>query len=73
MRVATVIIMLSLAILLIACSQNNNLESEQNTFISQNTLSGGAECSRGVENDSFPGSCSLYIDQNNNGLCDLGE
>jgi hypothetical protein len=30
-------------------------------------------CSKGIVNDSYPGSCSSYIDENNNGICDLSE
>lgn len=33
----------------------------------------GQECPRGLINDPAPGSCGLYNDRNNNGICDLSE
>ena len=37
----------------------------------KNVKTGG--CPFGVENDTFPGDCALYKDNNHNGLCDYGE
>jgi hypothetical protein len=30
-------------------------------------------CPRGVSNDPHPGQCGQYIDNNNDGYCDLGQ
>lgn len=78
MRAAMVIliVVISLTAVLVGCSQDDRPETEQNTSISQNTISSAAyeaECARGIENDSYPGSCGLYTDKDNNGFCDLGE
>lgn len=31
------------------------------------------ECPFGMVNDPYPGSCNLYIDRDNNGICDIGQ
>lgn len=31
------------------------------------------ECPKGLVNDTYPGNCNLYVDENNNGICDLSE
>lgn len=31
------------------------------------------ECPFGIHDDNFPGKCGIYIDKNNNGVCDLSE
>jgi len=31
------------------------------------------DCPRGLENDSYPGACSLYTDSNGDNLCDLSQ
>lgn len=31
------------------------------------------DCPRGLVNDEYPGSCSLYIDTDENGICDHSE
>lgn len=36
-----------------------------------NTLSG--TCPRGLVNDPAPGVCALYVDNNNNAVCDRSE
>lgn len=33
----------------------------------------GVACPSGVVNDPYPGHCKRYVDDNNNGLCDLSE
>lgn len=38
------------------------------------TLTGNSvACPKGITDDPYPGSCGMYIDQNENGYCDLGE
>jgi hypothetical protein len=71
--IALTLLML-LSSLLAGCSQEKGTaDDQQNVSLSQNTLSGGAECPRGVEDDPYPGSCGLYVDKNNDGFCDLGQ
>jgi len=31
------------------------------------------DCSKGLVNDEYPGNCSLYIDTDENGICDHSE
>jgi len=49
--------------------QNNNKE----IFNINSNQEEKVDCPFGIEEDPSPGRCRLYIDKNNNGICDLSE
>lgn len=57
-----------------ACSNetsNATIQGATSLNNSQNIVTGG--CPHNIVNDTFPGSCGLYKDENHNGKCDYGE
>jgi hypothetical protein len=41
-------------------------------YLSQSAVFAQQECPWGLSNDSYPGRCGLYVDNNKDGLCDRG-
>ena len=64
----TYFLLFILVLFLAGCSANAE------TVIDDSTDSGDSHaCPRGVSDDPFPGRCGHYVDNDGNGLCDLGE
>ena len=55
--------LISLTLLLLAMSNKNLI----------NVVYAWDDCPKGLVNDEYPGSCSLYIDTDENGICDHSE
>lgn len=53
---------------ILGCSNETTNKTEKSKQTSIKT-----SCPRGLINDSYPGSCSDYIDLNNNSICDRSE
>ena len=63
-----IIIVLILVILVSGCINSHNVELDE-----QNSNQVDLECPRGLVNDPYPGSCGMYIDNNQNNICDYSE
>lgn len=42
-------------------------------FLSIGSVAFATDCPRGLVDDPYPGECGLYVDKNNNGICDYSE
>lgn len=58
-----VILLLIISIIFIGCSAQ-----PQNTIVKESEL----QCPKGLSNEPYPGSCPLYVDNNNDKHCDYG-
>jgi hypothetical protein len=67
-------ILIFAALLIMGCAPDNN-EPAGTAYPSEKTSSSdlAGTCPRGYANDTYPGNCGLYLDDNINNICDRSE
>ena len=74
------IILLLFLVFLVGCSSTGNVIEDDYTLENHEDCENYEEhhavevdCPMGLVEDEYPGSCGMYVDSDNNDICDLSE
>ncbi len=63
---STILMIILIGLIIVSCSEEPGIDSAE-------SYQDETECPRGMVNDTYPGSCGLYVDKDGNNICDNSE